>query len=157
MRADGLAAVVLDLLIRLVGLLWRQKTWPGAEEISACGQAIRIAADGQFQVWSWIKNGRAAHRIGDLIAELGVSETNAMSEAAGIEIESKSVYGRVIVIGERLKRVGNDGQHAAILIKRETIEELEAAVDLPIQAADQFSLAKWRIETPGQGLKGTTG
>ncbi len=96
---------------------------------------------------------RTADRIGNLIAELGVAETNAVSEAAGVEVESKSVDRGVIVVGKGLKGVGNDGQDTAILIEGKTVEEFEAAVDLPIQAADAFGLAEGRIETPGQRLE----
>jgi hypothetical protein len=89
----GFAAVILELMIGLVSLLGRQKAWSGAEIVCARSQAIGIAADGQFYAGQRVEDRRSRNCIDNAVAELGVTETNAVGEAAGDKVQPTACTG----------------------------------------------------------------
>ena len=70
-----------------------------------------------------------------------------MGVRTGVEIQSNGMNRRVINIAEGLKAVGNDGQHAVVLIVGEAIEKLVIVIDLPVDASEAFHLAEGRAIT----------
>ena len=157
MRSNRLAAVVLDLMIRLIGLLGREKTWSGAEDVGARGKASRIAADREFDARQWVVDTRSRSRVHDTVAELGVSKANAVCETAGAEVESGGIHRGMVHVSEGLKRVRYDGQNTVVLVVGEAKEGLVVVIDLPIQLADYFGFLEGRIVVSGCSLEWKAG
>ena len=65
-----------------------------------------------------------------------------MRVRTGVEVQAQGVYRRVIDVGKGLEAIGDDGQHATILVIGEAIEELVSIVDLPVEASQAFNFAK---------------
>src|SRR5271165_1366414 len=103
MRTPGFAAIILNLVVRLVSCLRSQKIRAGTKHVGPRSKAVCVSADGQLDTGHRIKDAGAGHRVGNLIAEVGVAETDAMGKASGREVQSDRMYGSVSYVGERLK------------------------------------------------------
>jgi hypothetical protein len=80
-----------------------------------------------------------------------------MSVGTGGEIQAKGVNRSVILVAERLKTVGDDGQDTVILVVGKAIEKLVIVVDLPVEAAQCLCLAEGRVVIANEGRERTTG
>ena len=107
-RAKGLAAVVLDLIVLLIGLLRRQQVRAGAEGIKGIAKAERVAANGQLDAGHGIKNVAACDCVGYAVAELGIAVADLVRERAGREVQSDYVRGRIVDVGKWLEGIGHE-------------------------------------------------
>src|ERR1700720_3418645 len=115
MRADGFAAVILDLFVGLKCFLWRQEIGAGAERIGAGGEAERTGSDSHTHIAAWIEDIGAADRVGDAVSEFHVTGANAVSEGPGGEVNATNMHRRVVQICKRIEGVGNKTLHVFIL------------------------------------------
>jgi hypothetical protein len=103
-------------VIGLHGSLGSEKVWTGAEIVKSRSQAVGIAADGQLNARSRIKDAGTGD-ASVIPFEFGV--TKWMLWAKSLVLKSAPLRSRAWVhIGERLKGIGNERQHAADSDKR---------------------------------------
>src|SRR6202167_2991126 len=148
-RAPSPAAVVLDLAIGLVGLLWRQKTRTGTKIVLTSSKASGIAANGQFDVGERVVNTSSDGCVHDSVAEFHVAEANAVRVGSGVEVQAERMDGRVIHIVEGLEGVGQEGSNIAELIVGEKVKKLVPVIDLPIDTSHTLHFTNRRVVTAG--------
>src|SRR5262249_37251310 len=130
------AAVVFELLVRLISGLGRQIIRTRTEVVLPCIQTCRIVADRQFERWGRIEDAAAGDCIGNSVAEFGIAHTNAVRVFPGVEIYSNRVYRRVIVVGKRLKGIRDKAGHIPVLIKGKAVKESCCTPELIIEPTD---------------------
>src|SRR2546423_410570 len=79
-RAIGLAAVVFDLFVGLVGLLRSENICAGADQCGAIGATRTAIADVDHCSGRDISDTGSGHRIADAIAEFHIADTEAVRE-----------------------------------------------------------------------------
>src|SRR5262245_12705952 len=65
------------------------------------------------------------------------------------------MYGRMVYVGKRLKAVGDETSHIAVLLIGKPVEHVVVIVDSPIQLADSLRVAEGRIEAAIKRCKRT--
>ena len=157
---DHLAAVVLGLAVALGVCLRRQKWLAGAKHVRRIVDAVGIGADRKFDKRGRIEDASGWHR-GNLVVELHVPETDAVGEAAGREVNPDHVIAGVGHVLKGLERIGRKGQHVAVLIVGEAIENLVVVAEVVIHPADSVQCSrKGELKLPVRPEKvppGTTG
>src|SRR6266576_2299251 len=155
MILEQLAAVILDLLIRLHGLLRGEKVRAGAEYIRARSQAEWVGADCKLNTWCGIENAGALYGILNSVFEFGIAEADAVGERTETEVYANHMDSRVIRVLIRLKGVGNERKHALILIVGKAVER-PVSVSLIVHAPDRFGLPERRGDVPRETGKRTS-
>ena len=118
MRTYQLASVVLDLLIALKSLLWRQAGRSETRYYTSWADA-----DGNIsQAAGWPEDsGVVANRIHDPVLELEIPKSDAVLETAGLEIKSHTMSGSIVAIGKRLVG-GTEGLYITVPLVSKTVE-----------------------------------
>src|SRR5580704_2295366 len=126
MRAEQLAAVVLQLAIGLEGLLRREEIWTGKK-----AEAGEIQTDWKIRE----RQVRAENCVAQVVDKFQIFKTETVREVAlGGEIRADYVCTSVVLILKRLKTNGAAGGHCSAVKITETVKHADVLKQVEIEA-----------------------